>query len=220
MNQDDQILQLLREIKDAQVRHHNEWQDVVRRAEEHQQRALHDVAKAKRSLWLPIGVLIVILLGINYLPDIWRSRHLPSDFPEIAQYSNPIATPAFDGSYVLDAEKSFADLRARLAQAEPGKEETLRRVLAMAEDQFQNFRINHGVITSGKQLIQEFRLTSATTDHGQIQGKAIWHEDIHDPGDCCAINVRLVLEKDVLKFSYFLDGEESGQPIVLRKSTP
>jgi hypothetical protein len=219
MNPNDEMLQLLREIKEAQDHHHNEWQEVVRRAEEHQERAVHDVARAKRSAWLSIGALILALVGINYLPAVWHwGQTSSSDSTWMAQYSDPIATPVFDGDYILDSERSFADIRGRLAQAAPGKEETLRQILAMSQERFQDFRIKHGVITSGKHIIQEFRVTSATSDGGHLQGKAIWHEDLHDPGDCCFVKVHLKLEDGILEFSYSPEDEEPDSPIVLRGS--
>ena len=173
-----------------------------------------------RRVWVGLAIFVVILLGIYYLPTILPPKQIATDFPDLAQYSNPIPTPTLDGSYVLDYESSFGDLRARLAEAQPAEREILERLLAAAKDQLHNFRIDHGVITSGKLLIQEFRLISATTENGTLIGKAIWHEDIYDPGDCSSVNVRLNLEGDILKFYYSPDGDEPGEPIILRRAEP
>jgi len=121
---------------------------------------------------------------------------------------------------VLNLDESFCDLRGRLAQESPERRDTLQDMLAMRRDEFQNFDIDHGVITSGKMLVQEFRLVRATTDEEELRGKAIWHEDIHDPGDSSAINVRLSLEGDELKFWYFPNGDEPGEPVVLPRKVP
>jgi len=217
MTRDDEILQLLYEIKDAQNNHHTEWQEVVRRSEEQQQRAVREVAKSKRSMWVHIGVLILVLVGIIYLPIVIHSPYVPHSVPELAQYDSPISTPIFDGTYTLDSQKSFPDLHARLADASLNKRQEAQQFLSMTELQFVNFRINHGVITSGKTLVQEFRLVNGVTVDGLLQGRAVWHEDVNDFGDCFAVNVRLELQGDTLEFSYYYDGEEAGSPIVLKK---
>lgn len=220
MTRDEEILQLLREIKDAQQSHHAEWQQVVRRAEEHQQHAVRDVAKAKRSMWIPLGALIVVIIGINYLPRLLHSPGVPQGMPESARYNHPIATPIFDGGYQLDTERSFSGLRKRLAEADPDQQPAVKRLLALAERQFVNFSIKHGVITSGQPLMQEFHLVAGSTIENHLQGRAIWHEDLHDPGDCSIVNVSLKIEGKTLLFSYFPDGEEAGEPVVLTKITP
>ena len=104
--------------------------------------------------------------------------------------------------------------------AESQIERRYKRARDEAQERFENFRIQGGIITSGKQVVQEFRLTSAERKGAQLQGKAIWHEDVHDPGDCCLVNVRLKLENGVLQFSYFPEGEETGSPVVLRRKAP
>jgi hypothetical protein len=219
MHQDEEIRQLLREIKEAQVQHHEEWRAALRRTEELQQRALHNAARAKRNGWIIIGVLILILLGASYLPSLWLSRHAPADFPERGPYASLIATPLFDGSYTLDPE-TLSSLREHLADMEGAKPERVERLVAMTQEQFQNFRIRHGVITSGTKLVQEFRLISGTNEIGQFQGRAIWHEDIRDSGDCALVNVCLRLEGEVLRFCYYPDGEPPGDPVILRRKAP
>ena len=221
MTTDEEIIQLLCEIRDAQARHQEEWRATVRKAEDQQQRALRNIAKGKRSLWLFLGLAVLILVGIPYLPTMFRCTPIPENSPELAQYGDPIATPIFDGSYILDREASLAGLRKRLAEARLENQEAAQSVLDMTEKQFDNFRINHGVITSGKSLVQEFRLVSGTMNDGQLHGRAIWHEDIHDPGDFTAVNVHLSLEGNTLKFSYHPDGERPPEdPIVLRRGAP
>lgn len=105
-----------------------------------------------------------------------------------------IDTTPFDGEYRLLAESSFHRLREKLKNT---NEETLRGnleyLLRMQEEQYANFTIKKGIIRSGTRLIQEFSLTSASIEGNILRGKAVWHEDIHDPGDCHELLVTLLL---------------------------
>ena len=64
---------------------------------------------------------------------------------------------------------------------------------------------------------QEFRIASGTINGNVLVGRAVWHEDVNDPGDCCVVGVRLLLEGDVLEFSYFMEGDAAGDAIFLRR---
>ena len=63
MDREDEILALLREIRDAQAEHHAMWQEALRKAEQQQERAL---AQAKR---IPVRSALVagMLLLLVYL---------------------------------------------------------------------------------------------------------------------------------------------------------
>ncbi|MBX3358815.1 MAG: hypothetical protein KF745_10325 [Phycisphaeraceae bacterium] len=122
---------------------------------------------------------------------------------------SPIATPTFDGRYQLIAEESFQALRADLAaEPDPDRQVLLRQILEGNEDAFADFRITHGVITFGREITQSFALRSATIEDGELRGEAIWHEDIHDPGDMSLEPIRLRLKGDRLEFQ--LGDEKTG----------
>jgi hypothetical protein len=57
----------------------------------------------------------------------------------------------------------------------------------------------------------------ATIKGGTLRGRAIWHEDIHDPGDGSEIDLTFKLVGDSLEF--YLGDEEisSKDSIVLRR---
>jgi hypothetical protein len=42
-------------------------------------------------------------------------------------------------------------------------------------------------------------------------GEALWHEDIHDPGDMSKINVKLKRDGDTLEFSFYVDGDPASE---------
>jgi hypothetical protein len=211
MVDNDEILDLLREIRDEQKRHQEEWRRAVEQAQlDH----LQQVAKTKRKIWLVMGLLVLTFIVSNLLPAFTQQDDYPPDLPEMALYYQPIATPDFDGSYTLDSEKSFPVLHARLS--EDPQDQRARSILLMSEQQFQNFRIKHGVITCGAMLVQEFRLVSGEIIDNQLEGRAIWHEHIHDPGDAMVIGIRLALTGDTLEFSQD-NASAVGPTIVLTK---
>ena len=219
MSHEEEILQVLREMKETQEQHHRDWTAAMIRGEAVQQRASREVGKIKHLWLIPIIVLVVIVFASSYLPLIWVSSNSLPDLSDMERYANPIATPAFDGRYTL-TDSSFQEFPAIAQQPRPEKRESHKQLLAILADQYENFRIDHGVITSGKVLVQEFRLISGTRTEGMLQGRAIWHEDVADPGDYSTVNVRLSLKGDALAFSFFPDGEQPVNPIILRRATP
>jgi hypothetical protein len=118
-------------------------------------------------------------------------------------------TTPFDGEYILKPDASFKKLRQKLeTETDPKCRAQGEAVLAMMASQYANFRIRHGVIRSGAQLVQEFSLREAKIEGGTLRGKAVWHEDIGDPGDNSEVGVQLRLTGDVLQFSIL---NETGQ---------
>ena len=66
-------------------------------------------------------------------------------------------------------------------------------------------------------MIQSFVLTRAEIEGNVLEGRALWHEDVYDPGDCAMVNVRLELEGDTLRFWHYVEEEEAGEPIILQR---
>ena len=168
--------------------------------------------------------VILLVLGVMVLAYLYGQRthktnSLPAGFPvpeNLKNYDSPIATPMFDGSYALLPKESFSEFRNYEAKT-PQQLIAAKKLLAFYENQYRNFKIKHGIITCGKLLVQEFRITSATQKNGLLTGKAIFHEDIHDPGDCFTIAVQLKLEKDKLFFYFYELNGKPGKPIVFRR---
>lgn len=162
---------------------------------------------------LVIAAICLLLLALARAG--WPPRALLTLF-----FGTTAETGPFDARYELVVEESFKHLHDEIAAAEGERKELLESILESEVEQFAAFRIHKGVITSGIVLVQEFRLTSATITDGTLVGRAIWHEDVYDPGDCCVIGVRLELEGDMLRFSLFDPGGEPDPPVVLRRVEP
>ena len=213
MNREDEILEELRAIREAQIAHHREWQAKVQEADEYQRVAARQAAKAARSMWAPV-IIVVLLLAMQYVPGLlmpWRAKGLPGELCD-ALFSPPIATPAYDGEYVLDAEQSFGGL-----DGQGGPNADSAALVNMLAERYDDFTVDHGVIRSGKGLRQEFRIVSGDMVGDTLVGRAVWHEDVDDPGDCCVVNVCLRLTGDVLELWFFDEGGEQGKPVVLKR---
>lgn len=153
-----------------------------------------------------IGVLTLVLAGFNACRG------------EDALVRSNVDTAAFDGEYALDAEASFVNARrANEAVADAARRAQGVAVLAMLAERYANFRVRDGVIRSGTKLVQEFSLKEARIEVGILRGKAVWHEDVGDPGDMSDVAVMLRLEGDVLEFSMMNEAGEPDEIVKLRK---
>lgn len=123
----------------------------------------------------------------------------------------------FNGRYKADDKKIFSEYYAQLETLEGEEKRNMMMLIEFSKARFENFRIADGEIRSGKELIQSFVLTKAEIEDNVLEGRALWHEDIYDPGDCAMVNVRLELEGDTLRFLYYVEDEEAGEPIILQK---
>ena len=123
----------------------------------------------------------------------------------------------FNGSYKADDEKIFSEYYAQLETLEGEEKRNMMTVIEFLKSRFENSRIADGEIRSGKELIQSFVLTRAEIEGNVLEGRALWHEDVYDPGDCAMVNVRLELEGDTLRFWHYVEDEEAGEPIILQR---
>jgi hypothetical protein len=76
------------------------------------------------------------------------------------------------------------------------------------------------MIRSGTRLVQEFSLTEATVEGDTLRGKAVWHEDVGDPGDSSEVLVRLRLKGESLEFSMLNEQGEPDDVVVLARKRP
>jgi len=131
---------------------------------------------------------------------------------------SPVDTAAFDGEYELLAEASFSGMRQQVASDPDEKHKQIGlQLLERQAEQYSQFTVHHGVIRSGKILVQELSLISGVLAGHTWQGKALWHEDAHDPGDASEVGVRITLDGDRLEFVMLNEDSSAGDPVVLQR---
>ncbi len=127
-------------------------------------------------------------------------------------------TSLFDGEYFLLSDSSFGTLTSRVAQAgDQSTRDALEFLLASQIDQYSNFTISQGVIRSGSSLVQEFSIIDATIQDNTLKGRAIWHEDVSDPGDEGEVWIELTLDGDILYFHFYETANDRGDPVILAR---
>jgi hypothetical protein len=131
-----------------------------------------------------------------------------------------VDTSLFDGSYTLVKDDTFASLIEEIQRTQDQeRRDALEAILQSEIDRYSDFVIEYGVIRSGKSIIQEFSLTSGTLEGNILNGKAIWHEDIRDPGDMVEVNVELSIEDHLLFFTYHESDVQAADVIVLMRDS-
>lgn len=136
-----------------------------------------------------------------------------SDAPII---ESAVDTSLFDGDYTLVEADTFATLIEEIERTEDQERRKALEVILQSEvDLYSHFVMEHGVIRSGKLIIQEISLTSGTLEGNTLQGTAIWHEDIRHPGDMAEVNVELSIEDNPLYFTYHESDIQAADAIVL-----
>lgn len=94
------------------------------------------------------------------------------------------STGDFEGQYVLEEDSLVA--RGRL----DGTQSTDAEYIARQRDAFSHFRVRRDRITSGTKLVQDFCLTRILESTAEkLHAEAVWHEDIHDPGDASLVEI-------------------------------
>jgi hypothetical protein len=122
-----------------------------------------------------------------------------------------VDTSIFNGRYLLVEAASFTPLIDELERTRnPERREALETLLLIEISRYSDFSIEKGVIRSGSSIIQEFSLISGKTEGNILEGRAIWHEDIRDPGDMVEVFIELKIEEDMLYFMYY---ESEAEPV-------
>ena len=200
-------------------------------------------ARYQPHLALGFAVILVSAIGIS----IWRdARTGRSPTQSGAQFgfldsgslvSSIVNTERFDGHYRLVADESFKDFRDELAAAESAakllkssgkplgadlkaKIAGIRFLLQSYEEQMESFTVRRGVIRCGRVLVMELSLIRATIEGDTLEGTALLHEDIHDPGDCQEVSIRLKLTDDRLEFAFGDAEEGASEPVILERVPP
>ncbi|MCC7406539.1 MAG: hypothetical protein IT442_00600, partial [Phycisphaeraceae bacterium] len=189
MEKGNEILEALRRIESAQKAHHEEWQAVVNRAQEQQRSAIVSVTKMKRRTAIWIALLVGVALLLTLYPQLlgwWAARSL-CPAPQ-----GVVDTSRFDGRYSFDQAATLA-AGTSSSPGDPTTQATAQDLSEWAAEQFADFTVDNGVIRSGRGLVQEFRLVQTQSMGDVLVGTAVWHEDIHDPGDSSHVSVTLKL---------------------------
>ena len=137
----------------------------------------------------------------------------PGDAPIV---ESTVDTSLFDGNYLLAEVASFDPLMDEIERTEDDeRRKALEEILSSEIARYSDFSIEHGIIRSGRSIIEEFSLISGVTEGNSFSGKAIWHEDVQDPGDSIEVFVELSIEDDILHFTYGESEAECSDSIVL-----
>jgi hypothetical protein len=129
-----------------------------------------------------------------------------------------VDTGIFDGQYELVPEASFAWMKQRVAaEADAQRKQTGQALLEHMAEQYSRFHVGRGVIRSGGLLVQEFSLIQAEVQTNTLKGRAVWHEDVHDPGDDSEVDIMLRLNGDQLEFAFLDEQGQPEEPIVLKR---
>jgi hypothetical protein len=127
-----------------------------------------------------------------------------------------VDTSIFNGQYLLVEAASFTPLMDDIERTKnPERRQALEALLSIEISRYRDFSIENGVVRSGKSIIQEFSLISGKTEGNVLEGRAVWHEDIRDPGDMVEVFVELMIEEDILYFTNYESEAEPADTIVL-----
>ena len=106
--------------------------------------------------------------------------------PEDGRASAP-AGP-FDGVYVLDQEP-----------LSPGDDAD--ELVSLTETMFSPLTVRGDTIRYGSLIVGEFALLDPVVSGDVLESNALWHEDVHDPGDMTEVRVTLRREGEKLHLS-------------------
>ncbi len=122
-----------------------------------------------------------------------------------------VETGDFDGRYELEVEESFGPLRQQVeAEPDPQRRANGEKLLKWLAENWSALHVNHGIVRSGRVVIQEFSFVSATRSGDSISGTAIWHEDVKDPGDLSRVELELRRTGNRLELRLGGRGSEAG----------
>jgi hypothetical protein len=121
--------------------------------------------------------------------------------PEAGRASAP-AGP-FDGVYVLEREPHAA--------ADDADE-----LVSLTHTMFSPLTVRGDTIRYGSLIVGEFALLDPVVTGDVLESTALWHEDIHDPGDMTEVRLTLRREGEKLHLS-IVDEDESEAVMVYRR---
>ena len=163
---------------------------------------------------LIVAALVVGFLGFSVFRNwdtygllFWASPGIPG-----VVVPSTVETGRFDGTYVLKPDEKFNSLLREIEKTEDTRDKTeLQAIVDLRQSLYGTLRIHDGILSLGQTLPQEFSLRSADINGEILTGKAIYHEDIYDPGDSFVVYLRLERHTDgTLDFS-FSDTPEIGE---------
>ena len=153
-----------------------------------------------------VGVISTLLLigGLVYVRREYGWVFATSRSQDGVVVPSSVDTGNFNGVYELDESSALADIFTEIENTEDENEESnLRAILDFETMYFKKLHIHDGVLTFGEMPLQEFSMLNGQIDDSLLTGKAVWHEDIYDPGDCSQVYVRLERRPDgAISFSF------------------
>jgi hypothetical protein len=204
---DSRLIPLLEQMRDLlaeDVRLRQVAMDEQRAFQQRAQQSIDDAARRQSRIWIAtIVLLLLVWFGSSFVLPLLLGfgSLLRAGNGTTAVVPSSVDTSSFDGVYTLLEERSFQQARERVrAEPDPQRRVNGEQLLAWQAERFKNFVVRRGVIRSGVVLTQEFSLSDATRDGPTLSARAVWHEDIHDPGDASEERIAMKLEGDVLEF--------------------
>ncbi len=122
------------------------------------------------------------------------------------------STAPFDGRYVEASPRPAPELDA------PGITEEQRRTLReYHDDQYRDLVVQGGRIRMGTLLRRELCLTRVhARSDASIHAQAVFHEDVHDPGDASLVDVRMDRAGENLRLAIVYDPASEPETVELR----
>jgi hypothetical protein len=127
-----------------------------------------------------------------------------------------VRAPRFVGRYELDETQLPKDPDDDSpSRAVRDRAHLLRKLII---DQYANFEVDARGVRSGKVLVQDLCFVDIRVQtESTLDAIALWHEDIHDPGDASPIRVRLERDGPNLRFWRYAEEKDLRRaPLVLR----
>ena len=189
----------------------------------------HRMSSGRMLVWVLLAIIAVVVYiflqfslkqeGPSISPGETESSYgIEREIAEVFDGKfEKVDTGIFNGEYKANHEKSFPTLYRELEELEGEERINMMMRIQFSKRMLVNFRIADGEVRSGAMPTQSFVITKAQINDNVLQGRALWHEDIHDPGDCAMVNVRLELVGETLRFWYYTEDEDPGEPVVLER---
>lgn len=216
------LLEQMRDLLAEDVRLRQVAMEEQRGWQQRAQQSIDAAARRQNRTWI-IAILLIVLVwfGSSFLLPLFLGiGSLVGTRGNLsAVVPSSVDTSPFDGTYSLLEDRSFQKARDRvLGEPDPQRRVNAQKLLAWQAEQYKNFNVRRGVIRSGVVLVQEFSLRDATLDGKMLSGRALWHEDIHDPGDASEERIAMKLEGDVLEFAMLDEKGVALEPVFLKRN--
>jgi GlpG protein len=129
-----------------------------------------------------------------------------------------IETAEYDGDYEMDLKAMRKADRLRTPGFSPEQRAAADKGLETLAATFSPLTIRRGVLRYGRIPVGEFRMLSGGRGEDGLFGNALWHEDVHDPGDMQSVFVLLKRAGEELQLTFAAPGQQDAPPpLIYRK---